>query len=126
MAAPEFLDKLVKQFLAETNEPEESNLAAESHHTRTQTVSSLIRHAGFNISKTDWYGHQAIIDTPEEFWDIQRTFSSFSRKRLSAAKPPEIDSLHDKFLEICRKTQSQGGQMVYPFGAFYVVATRPE
>lgn len=126
LVAPQFLDSLVKQNIAETDEPEESDLANHTHHNRTQTVVSLVKKAGFEVLKTDWRGHQEIIDTPEEFWEIQRTFSSIARKRLSKSAPEEFESVHKIFLEKCRKIQSRGGRLVYPFGAFYVVARRPE
>jgi hypothetical protein len=76
--------------------------------------------------QTDWQGHQAVIETPEEFWEIQRTFSSIARKRLSTALPEKIESLRQEFLERCRTVQSRGGNLVYPFAAFYVSALKPE
>jgi ubiquinone/menaquinone biosynthesis C-methylase UbiE len=121
LVAPQFLDSLVNQYIPNTSEPEESPLAAHTPRNRTRTVTALVKKAGFNILKTDWYGHRQIIDTPEEFWEIQRTFSSIARKRLSQAKSEEVESLRALFLQKCREVQSRGGQLVYPFGAFYIV-----
>lgn len=126
LVAPQFLDSLVNQFIPETDEQEESHLAMHSHHNKTQTVASLVQEAGFDILNTEWHGHQEILATPEEFWEIQRTFSSIARKRLSKAKPDDIESLYRQFLKKCRQVQSRGGRLVYPFGAFYVSASRPE
>ncbi|MBA2495082.1 MAG: methyltransferase domain-containing protein [Acidobacteria bacterium] len=125
LVAPHFLDSLVQQHIPETEEPEESHLASHSHN-RTQSIRSLVQQAGFDILKTYWHGHQAVIETPEEFWEIQRTFSSIARKRLSTATPDEVKSLYQKFLEKCRAVQSRGGRLVYPFAAFYVVGHRPK
>lgn len=124
LVAPGFLDDFVNQHIPVTNEPEESDLASR-HRNRTQTVRLLLKEAGFEILKTDWRGHQEIINTPEEFWEIQRTFSSIARKRLQYVSAEKLKSLKNDFLKECRAVQTRGGRLVYPFGAFYVVARRP-
>ncbi len=123
LVAPNFLDALVEENLPLTGEPEESDLASHSHN-RTQPVAELVGQAGLEILKTDWHGNMEALETPEEFWEIQRTFSSISRKRLSMANPEEVESLRRKFLEKCQQVQARGGRLVYPYGAFYVVARR--
>lgn len=125
LTAPHLLDSLVKQHLSNGDVPEESHLAGQAHHHRIKTIISLIKKAGFDVVKTDWHGHREIIDTPQEFWEIQRTFSSVSRKRLNNAAPAEIDAVYKAFMEKCRKSKSSGGRLIYPFGAFYIVAKRP-
>jgi hypothetical protein len=85
----------------------------------------LVQQAGFTGIRTAWQGHQFVIETVEEFWDLQRTFSSIARKRLSAAPPEKVEALRAAFVEQCRKVQSRGGRLVYPCAAFYVTATRP-
>lgn len=125
LVAPHFLDSLVRRHIPENSEPEESHLASHSHN-RAGTVASLVAKAGFDILKTDWHGHQEVINSPQEFWEIQRAFSSIARKRLSKATPEAVESLHNKFTEKCLEVQSRGGTLVYPFGAFYVVARRPK
>lgn len=124
LVAPNFLNSLVERHLPETDEPEESHLASHSHN-RTQGVAALVQSAGFKVLQTDWQGHQAQLETPEEFWEIQRTFSSISRKRLSNAAPEKVESLRQEFFRQCRTVQSRGGNLVYPFAAFYVVARKP-
>ncbi len=125
LAAPSFLDSLVRHHLPEADEPEESHLASHSHD-RTQGVAYLVRTAGFKVQRTVWQGHQAQIETPEEFWEIQRTFSSISRKRLAATTLENVASIKRDFLEKCKTVQSRGGNLVYPFAAFYVIARKPE
>ena len=124
LVAPNFLNSLVERHLPETDEPEESHLASHSHN-RTQGVAALVQSAGFMVLQTDWQSHKAQIATPEEFWEIQRTFSSISRKRLSNAAPEKVESLRQEFFRQCRTVLSRGGNLVYPFAAFYVVARKP-
>ena len=125
LVAPNFLDSLVELRIPKKNMAEESLLASHSHD-RTGGVAELVRSAGFKVLQTDWQGNQAEMETPEEFWEIQRTFSSIARKRLNAASPEDVESLRGEFLEKCRSVQSAGGNLVYPFAAFYVVARKPE
>ena len=124
LVAPTFLDSLVEEHLPQTNEAEESHLAHHSHN-RTQPVATLIKQTGFEVLKTDWHGDTEIIETAEDFWEIQRTFSSIARKRINDAAPDKAELLYNQFVEKCQKVQASGGKLVYPFGAFYVVARKP-
>ena len=121
--APAFLNDLTKQYLPANGEAEETDLAR-THH-RSNRVPALVHKAGFISVRSYWEGQQAVVQTPEEFWDLQRTFSSIGRKRLAKAAPEKVDSIHEEFLRTCRRVQSRGGKLVYPIGAFYVVAERP-
>jgi ubiquinone/menaquinone biosynthesis C-methylase UbiE len=124
LLAPAFLDALVREHLPESDMAEESPLARQGAN-RTRSVPALVRGAGFTGVRSDWEGHQVFIDTPEEFWTLQRTLSSIARKRLSAAPPENVDRLREKFLSICRRVESRGGRLVYPFAALFVMARRP-
>jgi len=124
LVAPFFLDSLVEEKLPKTDAAEESHLAHHSHN-RTQPVATLIKQTGFEILKTDWLGATEVIETPEDFWEIQRTFSSIARKRINDAALEKAELLYNEFLEKCRVVQAGGGKLVYPFGAFYVVARKP-
>ncbi len=123
LVAPRFLDALAEQHFPEVSEQEESNLASHSRN-RTHSVPSLVRQAGFENLQTDWHGHQAVIEKPEEFWEIQRTFSSIARKRLGHAPPEKVEKLRREFIKTCREVQSRGGRLAYPFAAFYVKAVK--
>jgi len=124
LTGPSFLNRLLEKHFPESDEQEETSLAKHSSN-RTRNVPPLIRQAAFVEIRTYWQGHEAIIETPEEFWDIQSTFSSIARKRLSNAPSEKVETLRDEFLETCRRVKSRGGQLVYPFAAFYVAAKRP-
>jgi ubiquinone/menaquinone biosynthesis C-methylase UbiE len=123
LTAPRFLNALVEKYLPKPDEPEESSLAGRSL-SRSRIIPPLVRAAGFAEVRTHWLGHQACVETPEEFWEIQRTFSSIARKRLGTAPPEQVEKLKMEFLEICRQVQSRGGKLVYPSAAFYVTAVR--
>ncbi len=124
LMAPGFLNALVEKHFPEPDKPEETFLAKEGWN-KTRSVPTLVRRAGFADLSSYWEGHQACIETPEEYWDLQRTFSSIARKRLSAAPIEKVNALRGEFLETCRKVLSRGGRLVYPFAAFYVTARRP-
>jgi ubiquinone/menaquinone biosynthesis C-methylase UbiE len=124
LRAPAMLDKLVARHIAASQEMEESDLA-HSHSNRSESVLRLVKSAGFQEVTSDWFGHRASIENPADFWEIQRTFSSLSRKRLERASPKEVESLEKEFFSDCNRVQSKGGRLVYPFAAFYVKAKRP-
>jgi SAM-dependent methyltransferase len=124
LTGPGFLNALVARRLPAQAEPEESSLAREGRK-RTHRVPELIRDAGFCNLQTTWCGAEAVIDTPEEFWDLQRTFSSFARKRLLDATPEQAQSVRSEFLNACREVQAREGKLSYPYGALYVIAQRP-
>jgi len=123
LVAPGFLDSLVESHFPQSNGHEESHLASHSHD-RTQGVASLVRSAGYRVLETDWQGNQAELETAEEFWEIQRTFSSISRKRLNDATPEKLDAVRREFFRECATVQARGGNLAYPFAAYYVTAVR--
>jgi SAM-dependent methyltransferase len=124
LTGPRSLNDLIARQLEGRSDPEESSLAREGRK-RTQKVPELIRDAGFCNLETSWCGAEAVIETPEEFWDLQRTFSSFARKRLLDADDRHAEAVRAAFLETCRDVQARGGKLTYPYGALYVVAKRP-
>lgn len=124
LTGPSSLNALVARRLEGHADPEESCLAR-AGHKRTQKVPELIREAGFCSLQTSWCGAEAVIETPQEFWDLQRTFSSFARKRLLDADARQAETVREEFLQTCREVQARGGRLTYPYGALYVVAKRP-
>jgi len=124
LVAPQFLNRLVEEDIPAHEEPEESSLA-QAGRNRTRSVPQLVRDAGFENLRRHWEGHQAVLETPADFWDIQRTFSSIARKRLNSATPDQVANVRAKFDELCRKVLSRGGRLTYPFAAFFIAARRP-
>jgi ubiquinone/menaquinone biosynthesis C-methylase UbiE len=124
LVGPHALDDFAVYRIPERHGPEESALAQEGRG-RAGTVPRLVREAGFAEVRTQWCGTEATLDTAEEFWEIQRTFSSIARKRLLGVDDRELNELRNEFLKVCRSVQSRGGKLIYPFAALYVVARRP-
>jgi ubiquinone/menaquinone biosynthesis C-methylase UbiE len=124
LLAPRFLDSCVAKHLPAPAEPEESPLAAKTRN-RTRSVPRLVQGAGFTGIHCDWEGRADCIDLPEEFWDLQRTYSSISRKRLSDAPQSKVDALKRDFFTQCREVKARGGRLVYHHAAFYVTGRRP-
>ncbi len=124
LVAPQFLDQLVQEGIPALDEPEESSLARAGRN-RTRSVPQLLRDAGFENLRRHWEGHQGVLETPADFWDIQRTFSSIARKRLNNATPDQVAAVRVKFEEACQRVLARGGRLTYPFAAFFVAARRP-
>ena len=124
LTAPGFLNKMVEARFPNPDRDELTSLAA--HGSKIPGgVPSLVKKAGFTVVSTAWQQHRRVIETPEEFWDMQRTYSSMARKRLSVAPPEQVEAFKNDFLEICRAVQSKDGQLVYPFAGLFVIARRP-
>jgi hypothetical protein len=124
LVAPQFLNHLVEEIIPAHDEPEESSLA-QAGRNRTRSVPQLVRDAGFENLRRHWEGHQGVLETPADFWDIQRTFSSIARKRLNSATPDQAAKVRAKFEEVCQQVLSRGGRLTYPFAVFFVAARRP-
>lgn len=86
----------------------------------------MMRAAGFMQLSRSWQGDAPSLSTPEEFWDLQSTFSSLARKRLGHATPAQAEAVRSEFFATCRDVQQRGGRLVYRYGALFVAARRPE
>jgi ubiquinone/menaquinone biosynthesis C-methylase UbiE len=124
LVAPEFLNRLVQESIPAGDESEESSLARASRN-RTRHVTTLLRDTGFENFRQHWEGHQATMKTAEDFWNIQRTFSTIARKRLNRGTSDQIVKIRARFEQTCQKVLSRGGQLTYPFAAFFVAASKP-
>lgn len=124
LEAPHFLNSIVNKYLPSGNEPEESSLAQKRLNS-SSVVIDLFRSTGFEKINWTWQGLQPELKTPEEFWELQTTFSSMARKRLAEASEEKISAIRNEFMETCRKTQQNGGKLIYPYGAFYVSGIKP-
>jgi SAM-dependent methyltransferase len=125
LTAPGFLNGLVERHFPETHDPEETALAKHGA-SRADQVIPLVRGAGFEVMSSHWQGHRVSFERAEEYWEIQRTFSSVARKRLTNGDPEKVKVLKREFLERCNRVQSRGGSLVYPIAAFFLVCRRPQ
>ncbi len=117
------LDGLVRQHLRTT---EETMIAAWSADRRDPIprLMDLMRGAGFADVRSDWYGAEYTIGDIEEFWDLQTTLSTWSRKFMQRATTDELARLKQAFWDDCRKVQARGGRMMYRVGAGLVLARK--
>lgn len=81
------------------------------------SVSGMLRAVGFEQVRIDWVGQQSVIESPEEFWELQVTFSSTARKRIGSSEPARVEQLKREFQDMCRAHQRRGGRLVYATGA---------
>ncbi len=123
LVACEFLDGIVAAHIPASGKSEEAGWTHEHAHMQ-QSVPALIRAAGFQNIRSEWQGRQSTINTPEEFWELQTTFSSLSRKRLATAPSEIVARVRKEFLTTCREVLSHGGELVYPTGALLVSGRR--
>ena len=124
LTAPHFLDALTLRHLGDTEEPEETAWAGR-RRGRAAEARRLVGAAGFEDGVVDFREQRARFDTAEEFWEIQATWSTISRKRLLAASADKVVALRNEFDRTCNEVLSRGGRLVYPLAAFYVTAHRP-
>ena len=125
LVACDFLNGLVERFLPNPDGPNEAQWTKENPRL-TQSVPSLVHAARFGKVRCYWQGQQATIQSPEEFWDLQVTFSSIARKRIAAAPQEKVNALRQEFAATCSRVQSRGGKLIYPTGALFVYGERSE
>lgn len=124
LRAPQFIDELVNAHFPDSRPDELTELAARGWKA-PGTVPDMVRRAGFEDIATDWIGAREVIATPDEFWDIQRVYSSIARKRLATVTPNQVDAFRRAFLDRCHAVQQRGGELVYSHAALYVTGRKP-
>jgi ubiquinone/menaquinone biosynthesis C-methylase UbiE len=121
---PRFLDQLLMKMHPSAEGGEETNLARHSS-IRGPRVRSLMQSSGFTEIRTWWRAYEYEFSDPERFWLLQRVYSSFSRKRLSALSEGERAEVKRVFLERCAEVTAQGGRMVYPYAVSFISGRKP-
>jgi len=123
LRAPEALEALLEQMLP-ARQTEQTELARHGP-MRAARLDRLVADAGFRVSAVHWEGLETEIEDPEEFWILQRTFSSLARKRLGAAAPADAEAVRTALLGRARAVLALGGRLVYRRAASFVLARRP-
>jgi ubiquinone/menaquinone biosynthesis C-methylase UbiE len=123
LTAPGFLNGLLEKHFPSLSPAEVPEWVTKTWGIKRR-VRGLMREAGFTNLHSSWAGHQASFGSPEDFWDLQVTFSSMARKRLSRTSGQKRDALHSEFLQRCAQVRSRGGKLVFPVGAYYVVGEK--
>jgi ubiquinone/menaquinone biosynthesis C-methylase UbiE len=124
LSAPALIDSLVRKHVPPLAEPETSPISRSKTHAGTY-LPRMMRGAGFVDLSRSWKGFAPRLATPEEFWDVQSTFSSVARKRLAHATAAQVAAVKEDFLRACEAVTARGGRMVYRYGAFFVAGQRP-
>ena len=119
LTAPGFLENLARRRLTV------ADAHHATHHPGSVDLAGLVRNAGFTNIRTFWEGHATVLDTPEEFWDIQRTYSTLVRERLARASADEVRELREEVLTSGRRILARGGRLRYRHAALFVTARRP-
>lgn len=117
------IDALVERYLPSSEERSISGWS-ESNQGFSGPLTDLLRNAGFVDLKTSWRGREFVFDDPEEFWDLQTTFSSIARKRIAAAEASDVTRLKDAFRSDCEAVQKKGGRLVYRVGTAIIAARK--
>jgi len=121
LVACRFIEDLVERRLPAAERSEEAQWLHESPHMSV-SVPKMVRAAGFADVRNDWVGQRLELESAEQFWDLQITFSSLARKRVAAAAEDAAAGLRAEFDRLCREVLAAGGSLVYPTGALLVSA----
>ena len=123
LVAPAHLDAIVARHIPPSG-LEETELAQLGGHRAAQAL-SLFRQAGLADIDTAWEGRHLVVDDANDFWELQRTFSSMSRKRLQSATASQLASVREEFDRDCARVLSNGGQLAYHYAAYFLAGRRP-
>ncbi len=124
LTACEFIDSLVEKHIPKKAGDEIATWVGE-HHGFTGSIKELVREAGFESVHSDWRGQYSIIDSTEDFWLLQMTFSSLARKRIAEANQSIVDKIKDEFYDACEHVLKRNGRLVYQTGAVIVSGKKP-
>jgi SAM-dependent methyltransferase len=117
------LDELVQQHLPPLPGGEEAGWT--HRHTAGGALPAMMRRAGFTHLRVHWSGSEGVVDSIDEFWELQATFSSLARKRLESAPAEAVARLRQAFESTCASACAAGGRLRYPTGALIVAGAKP-
>lgn len=124
IGAPEFLDALVRKHIPTHAGPETAPITRTYGHPGA-FLPRLVQEAGFVKLQRTWDGYSPRFSDVEEYWELQATYSTFARKRLSAAQPEQVAAVKKEFSDTCTAVVARGGALSYRYGAMIVAAERP-
>ena len=122
LVAPRFLERLMRERGPGTGA---ARWDEHSAHHRPGAVPAAVRQAGFTSVTTAWIARESVVSTPDEFWELQRTFSSAVRRGLEGASAETVADLREATIARAGRVLARGGQLVYPQAALIVAARRP-
>lgn len=84
-------------------------------------IVALVSEAGFSQVRSHWVGRDFLIESSKEFWELQTTFSTHVRKRLSLCEAAVQRQLKDEFFKRCDRSTVE---LRYPCGVLMIRAKR--
>jgi len=123
LTAPDMLHRLMDGYLPGGQEREESEWA-ERVGRGAAVVIRMVRDAGFGRVESEWMPRTLVLDSADDFWELQITFSSRARKRVAAAPAEPLEVMRREFDSRCNRVKARGGRLVYPYAALLVQAIK--
>lgn len=124
LSACEFIDSLVEKYMPAKENREEAGWV-EHQHGFTGSIKTLVQDAGFKNVYTSWKGQYSTVESAEDFWLLQMTFSSIARKRVQQADSETVERLKKEFYARSNEVLQKNGRLVYQTGAAIVVGVKP-
>lgn len=120
LVAPQALDRFVTERVPQASEHEKFG------PQNSLSLEHLLRQAGFQQIEREWKGYTHLIETSQEFWSLQITFSSVVRKRLESVPPEVVTEWKREFCAKCERVLARGGTLIYRNAALIVRAIHPK
>jgi len=124
LTACEFIDSLVEKHIPKNAGSEIAEWVGDRQEF-SHSIIELVQGAGFKAVHSDWKGQYSIIESPEDFWLLQMTFSSLARKRIAEADQKTVERLKYEFYQSCEQVLERKGRLVYQTGAVIVSGRKP-
>jgi SAM-dependent methyltransferase len=124
LTACDHLDALIEKHLPRSKQAEVADWTV-GHHRFSGSLSDLLRGAGFRVIVSGWAGRTYAINTHQDYFQLQATFSPIARKRIAYAAPEQIEALKMEFREQFDAVQRRGGKALYRVGASIFSAIKP-
>lgn len=118
------LERLVARHLRDVAEPETPPLTS-GRRDFSGRLCSLLEKAGFADVRRHWTGADFVIPIVEDFWQLQTTLSTPSRKRMALASQAGRDAVKAAFWAECASALDRGGRLTYSVGAALVTGRKP-
>jgi hypothetical protein len=124
LQATAFLDGMLDRHLG-LAPPEQDAAWTKGKAHYSASVPQLMRETGYRDVRSAWIGQTSEIDSVDDFWRLQATFSSRARKRIPQATAAQVAALRGAFDAACERQLQRGGKLVYRSGALVAIGTVP-
>ena len=122
LRAPE---RLLAIAAREVPEPPEPMLTAWARGRPLPHLLRAVAGAGLESPRASWAGSDVLFASAEELWEAQLAIATEVRKRLAGAGEADVVRVRKAFLAEAERVLARGGRLVYPYGATFVTARKP-